>query len=174
MTTVEANADRLMTSVRALSTGVEVNFADGRSGVIPFGGARGMEGKRLAGVELPSPHELILRTTTGEAVDIPWDFARHYCDPGYRARAEAAASRGRDAMGRRIRSLRNRAVMTQQELASKAGIGRVTLVRIENGEQLPRFETLTALADALQRPPGGSADGRRGVSSPHILIGDTR
>ena len=26
----------------------------------------------------------------------------------------------------------------------------VTLVRIENGEQLPRFEMLTALADALQ------------------------
>ena len=130
MTTVEANADRMMTSVRALSTGVEVNFADGRSGVIPFGDARGMKGKRLAGLELPSPHELILRTTTGEAVDIPWDFARHYCDPGYRARA----------------------VMTQQELASKAGIGRVTLVRIENGEQLPRFETLTALAGALQRP----------------------
>ena len=152
MTTVEANADRLMTSVRALSMGVEVNFADGRSGVIPFGDARGMEGKRLAGLELPSPHELILRTTTGEAVDIPWDFARHYCDPGYRARAEAAASRGRDATGRRIRSLRKRAVMAQQELASKAGIGRVTLVRIENGEQLPRFETLTALAGALQRP----------------------
>ena len=148
----EPNADRLMTSVRALSTGVEVTFADGRSGGIPFGDARGMEGKRLAALELPSPHELILRATTGEAVDIPWDFARHYCDPGYRARAEAAASRGRDATGRRIRSLRKRAVMTQQELASKAGIGRVTLVRIENGEQLPRFETLTALADALQRP----------------------
>ena len=152
MTTVEANADRLMTSVRTVSAGVEVTFADGRSGVIPFSDARGMEGKRLAGLELPSPHELILRTTTGEAVDIPWDFARHYCDPGYRARAEAAASRGRDATGRRIRSLRKRAVMTQQELASKAGIGRVTLMRIENGEQLPRFETLTALAGALQRP----------------------
>ena len=76
------NADRSMTSVRAVSAGVEVTFADGRSGVIPFSDARGMEGKRLAGLELPSPHELILRTATGEAVDIPWDFARHYCDPG--------------------------------------------------------------------------------------------
>ncbi len=76
------NADQLMTSVRALSTGVEVTFADGGSGVIPFSDARGMEGKRLAGLELPSPQELILRTATGEAVDIPWDFARHYCDPG--------------------------------------------------------------------------------------------
>ena len=145
------NADRSMTSVRAVAAGVEVTFADGRSGVIPFSDARSMEGKRLAGLELPSPHELILRTATGEAVDIPWDFARHYCDPGYRARAEAAASRGRDATGRRIRSLRKRAGMTQQQLACKARIGRVTLVRIENGEQLPRFETLTALADALQR-----------------------
>ena len=152
MTTVEGNADRLMTSVRALSTGVEVNFADGRSGVIPFGETRGMEGKRLAGLELPSPHELILRTTTGETVDIPWDFARHYCDPEYRARAEAAASRGGDNTGRRIRSLRTREGLTQEDLAHKAGIGRVTLVRIESGEQLPRFETLTALADALQRP----------------------
>ncbi len=41
--------------------------------------------------------------------------------------------------------------MTQQHLTRKARIGRVTLVRIENGEHLPRFETLTALADALQR-----------------------
>lgn len=147
------NADQMMTSVRALPTRVDVTFADGRSGGIPFSDVRGMEGKRLAALELPSPHELILCTTTGEAVDIPWDFARHYCDPGYRARSEAAASRGRDGMGRLIRSLRSRAVLTQQQLADKAGVGRVTLVRIENGEQLPRFETLTALAEALQRPP---------------------
>ena len=146
------NADRMMTSVRALPASLEVTLADGRSGGIPFSDVRGMESKRLAALELPSPHELILRTTTGEAVDIPWDFARHYCDPGYRARSEAAAARGRDAMGRRIRSLRNRAGMTQQQLADSAGVGRVTLVRIENGEQLPRFETLTALAHALQRP----------------------
>ena len=43
--------------------------------------------------------------------------------------------------------------MTQQQLVDRAGVGRATLVRIENGEQLPRFETLTTLADALQRPP---------------------
>ena len=146
------NADRMMTSVCALPASVEVNFADGRSGVIPLSDVRGMESGRIAALELPSPHELILHTAAGDAVDIPWDFARHYCDPGYRARAEAAASRGRDATGRRIRSLRNRSGMTQQQLADKAGIGRVTLVRIENGEQLPRFETLTTLARALQRP----------------------
>ena len=63
MTTLEAvvkNADRMMTSVRALSSGVEVTFADGRSGVIPFSDTRGMEGKQLADIELPSPHEIVL------------------------------------------------------------------------------------------------------------------
>ena len=42
--------------------------------------------------------------------------------------------------------------MTQAELSSNAGIGRVTLVRIENGEQSPRYETLIALSRALGRP----------------------
>ena len=55
-------------------------------------------------------------------------------------------------MGRRIRKLRKEAGMTQERLAEAAEIGRVTLVRIESGEQSPRFETLSALADALQRP----------------------
>lgn len=34
-------------------------------------------------------------------------------------------------------------------LARPADIGRATLVRLENGEQFPRFKTLTAVADAL-------------------------
>ena len=149
---VVKNADQLMISVRALSSGVEVTFADGRSGVIPFGDTRGMEGKQLAGVELPSPHEIVLLTTMGESVEVPWDFARHYCDPSYRSRAKSTASRGRRALGRRIRKLRKEAGMTQERLAEAAEIGRVTLVRIESGEQSPRFETLSALAGALQRP----------------------
>ena len=36
--------------------------------------------------------------------------------------------------------------MTQQQLANAAGIGRVTLVRIESGSYSPRFHTLDALA----------------------------
>ena len=42
----------------------------------------------------------------------------------------------------------NRQSMTQVQLANAAGIGRVTLVRIENGSYSPRFHTL----DALNRP----------------------
>ena len=149
MTTVK-NADQLINSARVLAHGIEVTFADGRSGVIPFEDIRGIDRERLAGVELPSQHVLILRDANGESVDIPWDFARHYCDPAYQERSEAAASRGRSRMGNRVRDLRRQASMTQQQLAD-AAVGRVTLVRIENGSYSPRFRTLDALAHALNR-----------------------
>ena len=149
---VVKNADRLLNSARALPQGVEIIFADGRSGVIPFDDIRGIDRERLAGVELPSQHVLILRDTNNESVDIPWDFARHYCDPAYREGSEAAASRSKNRMGNRVRNLRKQAGMTQQQLAETAGIGRVTLVRIENGSHSPRFRTLDALALALNRP----------------------
>ena len=51
-----------------------------------------------------------------------------------------------------FRGLREVAGMTQAELSSNAGIGRVTLVRIENGEQSPRYETLIALSRSLGLP----------------------
>ena len=149
---VVKSADRLINSARVLSQGIEVTFADGRSGVIPFGDIRGIDQERLEGIELPTQHELILRAATGETVDIPWDFARHYCDPAYQEQSEAAASRGRSRMGQRVRDLRKQAGMTQQQLANAAGIGRVTLVRIESGSYSPRFRTLDALARALNRP----------------------
>ena len=55
-------------------------------------------------------------------------------------------------MGRRVRNLRKQADLTQVQLANAAGIGRVTLVRIENGSHSPRFCTLDAHAHALNRP----------------------
>ena len=48
--------------------------------------------------------------------------------------------------------------MTQEALARAADIGRVTLVRLENGEQSPRFKTLKAVTDAL------------GMESPDLLV----
>ena len=146
------NADRLLNAARVLPQGIQVIFADGRSGVIPFDDIQGIDRERLAGVELPSQHVLILRDTNDETVEIPSDFARHYCDSSHQERSEAAASRGRSRMANRVRDLRKHAGMTQQQLATAAGIARVTLVRIENGSYSPRFRTLDALAQALNRP----------------------
>lgn len=149
------NADRMMTSANAVEEGIELAFADGCRGLVPFADISKVEGlPDLVSIDLPNPYQLVLRNSRGETIDFPWDFARHYCDASYRPRAEAVGTAGRQTLGSRIRQLREAARMTQEKLAAAAGIGRVTLVRIENGEQSPRYETLVALAGALGRPVG--------------------
>lgn len=148
------NADRLMTSVAPTERGLMVTFADGKSGLIPFGQIPEIKGlSDLAQVELPNPYEIVLVTSDEETVSLPWDFARHYCDASYRPRVEAIAASIRQSIGERIRLLRKHRGLTQQALANLAGIGRATLVRTENGEYLPRFSTLNALARALDIGP---------------------
>jgi len=142
-----------MTFAEASDQGIELAFADGCKGVIPFSDLTQVAGRAdLISLELPTPFEMVLRNRKGVTVELPWDFARHYCDPMYRPRIEAVAAAGRSSLGQRVRRLRESTGMTQGSLAEAAGVGRVTLVRIENGEQSPRYETLVALANALGRP----------------------
>ncbi|MCE2502021.1 MAG: helix-turn-helix transcriptional regulator [Dehalococcoidia bacterium] len=127
-----------------LDEGIELTFVDGCSGLIPFGDLPEVaEGGGLKELEL------LLITVRGDQSEIPWDFARHYCDPTYRPRIEAQARQARASLGGRIRERREAAGLTQADLSSRAGIGRVTLTRIENGERSPRTETLTAIARTL-------------------------
>ena len=142
-----------MTSANPFEEGIGVAFADGCRGLVPFADIPEVKALRdLVSIELPNPYQLVLRNSRGETVDIPWDFARHYCDASYRPRVEAIGALVRHTIGSRVRELREAARMTQEELASAAEIGRVTLLRIEKGEQSPRYETLMALAGALGRP----------------------
>ena len=147
------NADRMMMIANLLKDGVELRFADGRKGLVPFADIPEIKERAgLAGLELPNPYEMVLTTAQGERIEIPWDFARHYCDESYRPTVEALAMRGRQTLGERIRHFRETAELTQDALARAADIGRVTLVRLEKGSQTPRFKTLTAIAQALGRP----------------------
>ena len=147
------NADRMMMTANPLSDGVELCFADGRKGLVPFADIPEVRDRTgLAGLELPNPYELVLTTAQGERIEIPWDFARHYCDKSYRPTVEALAMRGRQTLGERLRHFRESADLTQEALAHAANIGRVTLVRLEQGNQSPRFKTLDAIAQALGRP----------------------
>ena len=153
------NANRMMTSASLLDDGVELTFADGFRGLIPYANVPEVrERQGISGLELPNPYEMVLETAGGERVQIPWDFARHYCDSSYRPTAEALAAVGREALGERIRRFRGVAGLTQVDLARAAHVGRVTLVRIENGEQTPRFKTMDAIAQAL------------GIGVPDLLI----
>ena len=148
--TYAINADRMMFTASLHDRGIELSFADGSSGLIPFSEIPEIgEPSDLSRLELPNPYELVLNTARGERIEIPWDFARHYCDASYRPAVEAIAMRGRQTLGERVRQSRQSAGLTQEELARAANIGRVTLIRLERGEQSPRFKTLNAIASAL-------------------------
>ena len=153
------NANRMMTTATLLNDGIELGFADGVKGLIPYAEVPETKTREaISGLELPNPYEMVLQTAAGESVEIPWDFARHYCDAAYRPTVEAIAALGRQTVGERVRRFRESAGLTQDALARAADIGRVTLVRLENGGQSPRFKTLKAVADAL------------GVDAPDLLV----
>jgi DNA-binding XRE family transcriptional regulator len=152
-TVLVRNAERMMTSANPMKEGIEFVFADGRRGLVPFGDIPEVKDyANLAAIELPNPYEAVLHSKIGETVELPWDFARHYCDASYRPRIEAIALAGRQAIGARIRQLREASSLTQEALARSARVGRITLVRIEKGEQSPKYETLASLAKALGLP----------------------
>ena len=143
----------MITIANLLEDGVELRFADGCKGLVPFADIPEIKERAgLADLELPNPYEMVLTTAQGDRIEIPWDFARHYCDESYRPAVEALAMRGRKTLGERIRTFRESAGLSQEALATAADIGRVTLVRLEKGSQAPRFKTLTAIARALGRP----------------------
>ena len=153
VTTLVRNADRMMCSAALLDEGIELTFADGCSGLVPFGALPDViAGGGARQLELPNPYEMVVVMADGESAQIPWDFARHYCDPSYRPRIAAVAQQRRESLGRRVRKLRDAAGLTQEGLAVRASIGWVTLARIESGQQSPRFKTLTAIAGALNLP----------------------
>ena len=154
MSTVKvANADRMMIAVTPGEEGIDASFADGYSGTVPFRDIPEVRDRSgLGTVELPNPYEVILTTIQDKKVELPWDFVRHYCDQTYRPRMELIAAEGRQILGTRVRTFREDAGLTQKALAGASGIGRVTLVRLENGKHVPKLGTLRAIAQVLERP----------------------
>lgn len=56
-------------------------------------------------------------------------------------------------IGAQVKRVRERALLTQEELANRAGIGLTTLNRIENDRAEPHFRTIRKLAKALDVDP---------------------
>ncbi len=145
--TYVVGAERMIIQAQIVKDGIEVRFADGATGVIPW------EDLKLSGrpssIALPNPYTLIVVLKDGETEEIPWDYVRHYVDPTYQAREEQIAHEGRRVLGRRIKSMRLQAGLSQEQLAKRSGISRVTLARLELGEHSPRMDTLRAIARGL-------------------------
>ena len=152
-TVMVVNADRMIIAITPSEGGITASFADGHIGTVPFGDIPEVGDRScLESVELPNPYQVILMTTRNETVELPWDFVRHYCDHAYRPRMELIAAEGKQILGGRVRALRESAGFTQDTLAQAAGIGRVTLVRLENGKHTPKLGTLRAIAQVLGQP----------------------
>ena len=56
-------------------------------------------------------------------------------------------------IGTQVKTVRERALLTQEELAGRAGIGTATLNRIEKDRVEPHFRTIRKLANALEVDP---------------------
>lgn len=56
------------------------------------------------------------------------------------------------AFATHLRVLREKAGMSQQELADTAGISKLTIQRIENAKYSVTIDTLISIADALRLP----------------------
>ncbi len=56
-------------------------------------------------------------------------------------------------IGDKLRETRKRALLTQQELAEKSGVGVTTIIRIENNQVEPHGRTIRKLAEALGVEP---------------------
>ena len=145
--TYVAGAERMVIQARLLKQGIEVEFADDARGVIPWEDLK-LPSKPV-NIALPNPYTLLVTLEDGKTEEIPWDYARHYADTTYQVRAEQIAREGRRVLGQRIKRLRLQAGLSQEQLAKRSGISRVTLARMELGEHSPRMDTLRAIARGL-------------------------
>ena len=84
----------MMTVASLLEDGIELGFADGAERLIPYSDLPEI-GKRagLSTLELPNRYEMVLKTAQGAIVEIPWDFASHFCGGSYRRDVAAIAMR---------------------------------------------------------------------------------
>lgn len=71
--------------------------------------------------------------------------------------------------GENLRRVRRREDLTQEEVARRAGLHRTEIGRLENGERVPRIDTLVRLADSMVVPPGELLDGISWVPAPEVV-----
>jgi transcriptional regulator with XRE-family HTH domain len=60
-----------------------------------------------------------------------------------------AEQKAQKAFGNNVASIRSTKRMTQEQLADRANLDRMTIAFIEGGRRFPRLGTIQAIADAL-------------------------
>lgn len=86
----------------------------------------------------------LVKQASGAVYDLPSDSARHYALGGKQKKI---------ALGPKIKSLRNKLGLTQEELAKKISLTRVQLSRVETEQSQPGLETLLSLCRVFNINP---------------------
>ncbi len=142
-----------MISIESSHEGLNISFEDGLVSTVPWGSIGEVRGlSDVDSIEFENPYEVLIRTKRGEVAEIPWDFARHAGDGGYRKHADRATIEGQRKFGVRLSDLRLGLGLSQHRLAELSGVSRVTIARIEAASQSPRLETAQRLASAMGYP----------------------
>ena len=132
------NADRMMMAASVQDDGIALSFADGCKGVVPFAEFPEVRGRAsLSAIELPNPYEMILETVAGERIEIPWDFARHYCDESYRPTVEAIAMQGRQTLGERSAASGSLRALPRRRLHAQPASAELPLYGLRTGSNRP-------------------------------------
>ena len=143
-------AAQTVVRARLAPAGLDVWFADGVGARVPMRELRELVGGDPVGVSLDEDTEtVVLALGRGRRCPLPWDHFRYRADAAYKVSMNAQDSASLLAVGAKLRARRLHAGRTQAELAAAAGVSRVTLSRLESGQQEASVTTLRALAAAL-------------------------
>src|SRR5438876_6982262 len=93
----------------------------------------------------------VVEFDTGTTIDFPSDFVLHVCEPSYRWHKDKG--RAISGVGGRVRQIRKARGLTLDALAAKCGIAKPNLSRLEHDKVTPKFDTLRAIAAALDTHP---------------------
>ena len=142
------NAKLMMLDAVGREDGIQFSFADGLTGTVPWS-YLGLRPELIAGLRLDSPYVLNARRKDGKVEEIPWSLVRRALDGEFRAQDELADQAGRETLGTRVRTRRQKAHLSQAALADMAFIPRSMVSRIERGDAGFRVDLLDAIALAL-------------------------
>lgn len=132
---------------------LRLTFQNGQFFNFPAKRVEGVDPARIERVRISrSGYEIVIEQSSGSESIVPWDFVRHYCDPGYshfRRKDNPAVA---DRVARNLKVLRALRKISSYDLALKTGIARPNIARIEAARTNPNMSTIDKLARALHVP----------------------
>lgn len=129
------------------------HFGDGHTAFVGWGrlGIAQLRGSLVPESATPGRGGLTLEllTADGELFEIDARAIRGIIDEGHASLIESEARHSGTELGERLRSVRARVGLTQNELSERTGLDQAVISRLERGRHQPRIDTLRRVARGL-------------------------